>query len=284
MALVVHVEPVVGRVVLQIGDEASHIDHGHTRPACHDGAVDLHAVLEDTADAIRTALGALDDWGLAGTIPGQYRSDIAADAAAVELLVGRGLGVLSEETGRHHPDREITVVVDPLDGSTNASHGIPWYAISLCAVDADGPVAALVVNLASGTTFRAERGAGATVDGEHLTPSSKTALNQSLVALSGYPREYLGWYQFRALGAAALDLCAVAAGVVDAYIDYSWKRAALWDYLGGVLVCREAGAVVVDAEDRDLVTLEYTDRRTPVAAGTQALLDDAVAARRTLGH
>lgn len=241
-------------------------------------------MLEETADAIRAALGALDDWGLAGTIPGQYRSDIAADAAAVDLLVSRGLGVLSEETGRHHPDRSITVVVDPLDGSTNASHGIPWYAISLCAVDGEGPVAALVVNLASGTTFRAERGAGATVDGAPLTPSRKTALNSSLVALSGYPREYLGWYQFRALGAAALDLCAVAAGVVDAYIDCSWNAHGPWDYLGGVLVCQEAGALVVDAEDRDLVTLEYTDRRTPVAAGTRGLLDDAVAARRTLGH
>jgi len=246
--------------------------------------VDLHAVLDETADAIRAALGALDDWGLAGTIPGQYRSDIAADAAAVSLLVDRGLGVLSEETGRHHPDREITVVVDPLDGSTNASHGIPWYAISLCAVDGEGPLAALVINLASGTTFRAERGAGATVDGQSLTPSNKTALNQSLVALSGYPRQYLGWYQFRALGAAALDLCAVAAGVIDAYMDCSWNAHGPWDYLGGVLVCREAGAFVVDAEDRDLVTLEYTDRRTPIAAGTQSLLDEAVAARRTLGH
>jgi hypothetical protein len=51
-----------------------------------------------------------------------------------------------------------------------------------------------------------------------------------------------------------------------------------------MLVCREAGAVVVDAEDRDLVTLEYTDRRTPIAAGTEALLTEAVAARRTLGR
>ncbi|MEY2420880.1 MAG: monophosphatase [Acidimicrobiaceae bacterium] len=239
-------------------------------------------MLAETADAIRSAIGALDDWGLAGTRPGQYRSDIAADAAAVSLLIDRGLGVLSEETGRHHPERAITVVVDPVDGSTNASRGIPWYAISLCAVDDEGPLAALVANLADGTTFRAERGAGATVDELPLTPSARTRMNESLVALSGYPRHYLGWYQFRALGAAALDLCAVAAGVVDAYIDCSTNAHGPWDYLGGVLVCREAGALVVDADDRDLVTLEYTDRRTPVAAGTQLLLDEAVAARRTL--
>lgn len=241
-------------------------------------------MLEETADAIRAALGRLDDWGLAGTIPGQYNSDLAADAAAVELLVDRGLGVLSEETGRHHPERAITVVVDPVDGSTNASRGIPWYAISLCAIDDEGPLAALVVNLATASAFRAERGAGATVDGRALTPSTKTAMKESLVALSGYPREYLGWYQFRALGAAALDLCAVAAGVVDAYIDCSWNAHGPWDYLGGALVCREAGAFVADAEGRDLVTLEHTDRRTPVAAATQPLLDEAVAARRTLGR
>ncbi len=239
-------------------------------------------MLAEAAVAIRDALGALDDWGLAQTIPGQYRSDLAADEVAVEVLVRHGLGVLSEESGRHHPDRPITVVVDPLDGSTNASRGIPWFATSLCAVDDEGPLAALVVNLVDGTAFKAERGAGATANDAPLTPSTRVALNESLVALSGYPRAYLGWYQFRALGAAALDLCAVAAGVVDAYIDCSWNAHGPWDYLGGVLVCREAGAYVVDANDRDLVTLEYTDRRTPVAAGTELLAQEAVAARRTL--
>jgi fructose-1,6-bisphosphatase/inositol monophosphatase family enzyme len=244
-------------------------------------AVDLHALLQETADAIRAALGALDDWGLADTRPGQYLSDLAADQAALDVLVANGVGVLSEETGRHHPEREVTVVVDPLDGSTNASRGVPWYATSLCAVDAEGPLTALVVNLASGTTFRAERGAGATVDDRTLTPSTKTAMNESFVAISGYPRQYLGWYQYRALGAAALDLCAVAAGVVDAYLDCSWNAHGPWDYLGGVLVCREAGAVVTDAFDRELVVLDHAARRTPVAAATAALHAQLVTARRS---
>ena len=239
-------------------------------------------MLDDAAAAIRAALGALDDWGLAGTKPGQYFSDLAADAAAVEVLLGHGLGVLSEETGRHHPEREITVVVDPLDGSTNASRGIPWYATSLCAVDREGALAALVVNLPGNISFRAERGAGASADGKAISPSTRTALNESLVALSGYPRRYLGWYQYRALGAAALDLCAVASGVVDAYMDCSWNAHGPWDYLGGMLVCQEAGACIADAQQRDLVTLEHTERRTPVAAGTRALLDDALTARHTL--
>jgi fructose-1,6-bisphosphatase/inositol monophosphatase family enzyme len=243
--------------------------------------VDHHGALEAAAEAIRAALDDLDDWGLAGTRPGQYHSDIAADAVAVELLTGFGYGVLSEETGRHHPEREVIVVVDPLDGSTNASRHIPWYATSLCAVDDEGPVAALVVNLADGSTFRAERGAGATVDDRPLSPSTRTALRESLVALSGFPPSSLGWSQYRALGALALDLCAVAGGVVDAYIDCSRNAHGPWDYLGGLLVCAESGAFIVDAHDRDLVVLDHSDRRTPVAAGTRALLDEAVTARRS---
>ncbi|HEY2812768.1 MAG TPA: inositol monophosphatase family protein [Acidimicrobiales bacterium] len=242
--------------------------------------MDLHAALAETAAAIRAALDGLDDWGLAGTKPGQYLSDLAADSAAVAVLDGRGLGVLSEESGRHHPERPVTVVVDPVDGSTNASRGIPWFATSLCAVDAEGPLAALVINLASGSTFAAERGAGATVDGIAPTPSTRTRLRESMVALSGYPPEYLGWYQYRALGAAALDLCAVAAGVVDAYIDCSHDAHGPWDYLGGMLVCTEAGAVVADADDRDLVVLEHEARRTPLAAANADLLTEVTAARR----
>ena len=241
--------------------------------------VALLEVLDEAAEAIRTALGDLDDWGLAGTRSGQYHSDLAADAAALEVFERAGVGVLSEESGRHRVDAEITVVVDPLDGSTNASRGIPWFATSLCAVDADGPRAALVVDLAHGTRFQAVRGGGATCDGRPLTPSGATELGRSVVALSGFPSRWLGWKQFRALGACALDLCAVAAGVVDGYVDCSWNAHGSWDYLGGMLVCLEAGAPVVDAERRDLVVLDHDARRTPVAAATPALLDELVAAR-----
>jgi fructose-1,6-bisphosphatase/inositol monophosphatase family enzyme len=245
--------------------------------------MDLHAALDEAAGAIRAALAGLDDWGLAGTRPGQYFSDLAADVAAVEVLTGHGLGVLSEESGRHFPERAVTVVVDPVDGSTNASRGIPWYATSLCAVDAEGPLASLVINLASGMTFRAERGAGATADGHAVLPSKRTSISESLVALSGFPRKWLGWYQYRALGAAALDLCAVAGGVVDAYIDCSRDAHGPWDYLGGMLVCTEAGGVVVDVEDRPLVVLEHDARRTPIAAGNAALLHDVTDALRGAG-
>jgi myo-inositol-1(or 4)-monophosphatase len=239
------------------------------------------ALLDEAAVAIRSTLGDLDDWGLAGTKPGQYHSDLAADEVAVKVLLDAGVGVLSEESGRHIEDREVTVVLDPLDGSTNASRRIPWFATSLCAVDADGPLASLVVNLASGMRFDAIRGGGARCDGEPIEPSGRTELRKSLVALSGMPPGWLGWKQYRALGAAALDLCAVASGVVDAYIDCSASAHGPWDYLGGLLVCTEAGAVVTDATGEELVVLDHDARRTPIAAATPALLDEALAARRT---
>lgn len=238
-------------------------------------------MLDEAAVAIAATLGRLDDWGLAGTHEGQYRSDLAADEAAVAILTAGGAGVLSEESGRHDADRPVTVVLDPLDGSTNASRGIPWFATSLCAVDAVGPLAAVVVNLANGTRFEAVRGEGATCDGRRIAPSATTELRRSLIALSGTPPGWFGWKQYRALGACALDVCAVASGTVDAYMDCSRAAHGPWDYLGGLLVCHEAGAVAADAAGGDLVVLDHRARRTPVVAATSDLLAEVVAARRS---
>jgi myo-inositol-1(or 4)-monophosphatase len=242
----------------------------------------LLEVLNETVDAVRAALAGLEDWGLAGTHAGQYRSDLVADRAALAVLDKAGLGVLSEESGLHHPEREIVVALDPVDGSTNASRGIPWFATSVGAVDGDGPRAAVVVNQASGVRFEAVRGGGARRDGQPISPSGKERMGEALVAVSGLPKKHLGWKQFRALGAAALDLCAVASGALDAYIDFSYDAHGPWDYLGGLLVCTEAGAVVSDAHGRDLVTLGHGERRTPVAAATGRLHDEALAGRRSL--
>ncbi len=232
----------------------------------------LLQVLHDAASAVADSLSTLRDWGPAGTRHGQYKSDLAADEAALAVLGEAGLGVMSEESGAHNLDREIIVVVDPVDGSTNASRGIPWYATSLCAVDAIGPRVALVVNQANGVRFEAFRGGGAKRDGLPIRTSGCELLHEAIVAFSGYPTKYLGWSQYRALGAAALDICAVAEGTLDAYAAIGGSELASWDYLGAMLVCLEAGAVVEDLGGHDLVTLEHDVRRAPVAAATPALL------------
>ncbi len=243
---------------------------------------------EEVAATVRVALDALDDWGLAQTIPGQYRHDLTADQAALAVLERAGVGVVSEESGlaRVRLDRAgliegdaVVVVLDPVDGSTNASRGVPWYATSLCCVDRDGLAVALVRNQATGVTYRATRGAGATRDGRAVRPSPVGALGESYVAVSGMTPRPLGWGQFRCMGACALDLCAVAEGVFDAYVDCSHDAHGVWDYLGGVLIAREAGAVVGDAHDRELLVLDHRARRTPVAAGTTELFESLVAQR-----
>jgi myo-inositol-1(or 4)-monophosphatase len=232
---------------------------------------DVLEVLTAAADVVATALAGIIEWHPPGDRVGQYALDLVADGPVCELLVGAGFGVLSEESGLHHPERAIVVVVDPVDGSTNASRRIPHYNTSLCAVDADGPLAALVVNQATGERFDAVRGAGARCDGEPIRPSAVTALEDALVAFNGLPDHHWGWDQYRAFGAAALDLCAVACGRVDGYVDATPSAHGPWDYLGGLLICAEAGAVVADAEGRDLVVLEHGARRTPVAAATPEL-------------
>ncbi|HLN05615.1 MAG TPA: inositol monophosphatase [Acidimicrobiales bacterium] len=245
--------------------------------------LELMQVLADAADAVGDALRGLLDWGLAGTRPGQYRSDLVADAAAVRVLTDAGLGVLSEESGlsAEASTRPLLAVLDPVDGSTNASRRIPWFATSICVLDDVGPLAALVVNQATGTRYEAVRGGGARRDGKAIAPSRAESLRRSLIGVSGYPPRYLGWRQFRSLGAAALDLCAVADGTLDGYIDCMRDAHASWDYLGGLLVCVEAGAPIADAEGRELVVRDQTGRRTPVAAGTPALLSELLAARAT---
>ncbi len=240
-------------------------------------------VLYEAAGAVGAALETLDDWGPAGTKVGQYRSDLVADTAAIAVLEAAGLGVVSEETGAHHADRPLQVVLDPVDGSTNASRRLPWYATSLCVLDAEGARAAVVVNQATGERFDAARGGGARHNGGPLGPTGYKDMGDAVIGVAGWPSRYFGWRQMRALGAAALDLCAVAAGHLDAYLDCSLGAHSPWDYLGGMLVCQEAGAFVVDAEGRDLVTRGVADRRVPVAAGTAELLAQAVEARASLG-
>lgn len=239
------------------------------------------AVLGEVADGIKDALVGQRDWGLSGAVAGQYRHDVVADEVAVRVLDGAGWGILSEESGLHHPERALLAVVDPIDGSTNASRRLPWWATSVCVLDEAGPWVALVVNQATGTRYAAVRGKGASRDGQAIRPSRATVLSSSIVALNGYAPVHYGWEQYRAYGAAALDLCAVADGTFDAFVDCAARGLAPWDYLGGLLVCSEAGAPVAELDGRDLVVRDVRQRRRLVAAATAELLDAVTASWTT---
>jgi myo-inositol-1(or 4)-monophosphatase len=234
--------------------------------------LDLFAVC---AAAQRGALATVsgDDRRARTDKPGQYALDLVADAAVLPVLHAAGVRVLSEESGWTGPeDAPVTVVLDPVDGSTNCSRYIPYWCISLCALDADGPLCSLVEHGVTGARFGAIRGAGAFLDDVPIRASTTTELGRSVVAISGLPERRVGWRQFRALGSAALALCDVAAGHVDAYLDAHARQHAPWDYLGGLLVCREAGALVVDVQGDELALADPSVRRQLIAAGTPELL------------
>ena len=231
----------------------------------------LH-VCHQVVDAVASALAELDDWQRPGGRPGQYGLDVVADRAALAVLDGTGLGVLSEETGVHDSSAPLVAVIDPVDGSTNASRRLAWFASSICVVDAEGPRVAVVANLANGTRYHAVRGGGAWRGETPLEPSGCREMNHAVIGFSGYPHRYFGWAQYRAFGAAALDLCAVAEGSLDAFSAVGWAHLGPWDYLGGVLVCTEAGAVVADLDGGELVSLDYSARRAVAACATPELM------------
>lgn len=227
-------------------------------------------LLRRTADAVQAALGTFDRWHDGGDRADQYALDQVADAAALEVLDAAGVGVLSEESGLRAGSGTSTVIVDPVDGSTNASRGLPHYCISLCAVEGHIPVAGLVRHLVSGEEFTATAGSGAHCNGQPISPSGCTSGERAVIGVSGRPSPELPVWQVRVLGSAALDLCAVACGRLDAYLDLNSNHG-VWDYAAGVLICAEAGAWTGEAGGRELFHLGHSECRGPVAASTAEL-------------
>ena len=165
-------------------------------------------------------------------------------------------GLVGEEGARHVGSSGIEWHVDPIDGTTNFAYGLPGYAVSIGAVDADGPLAGAVYLPATRELFTAARGRGAYLGSRRLNVSTPTSLTETLVATgfsySAERRMHQGRRvalmlphirDIRRLGAAATDLCHVAAGRVDAYFEEALNS---WDMVAGVLVATEAGAIATD--------------------------------------
>lgn len=239
-------------------------------------------VLHRVADAIGIVLASNLDWSLSGLRPTQYAVDVLADDVALAILHEVGVAVLSEEserTGDFGAD-DVLVVMDPLDGSTNASRGIPWYATALCAIDHGGLRASLVANQASGRDrYWATRGGGAFHNGKRITHSACTDMREAVIGISGLPKTRPNWAQFRANGAAALDICLVAEGALDGWIDFNSHG--VWDYLASLLICEEAGVAIAEHNDYELLVTEHRERRTPIVAATPQLLSVLREVRKT---
>ena len=250
--------------------------------AASDDSVIL-SFFHDVADAAADALDENDDWSLSGERDGQYVADLLVDDVVVDMLTAAGVQILSEESGAARvawplEGDDLLVIVDPLDGSANAATGIPWYATALCAVDRDGLRVALVAEQSgSEMRFSAVRGRGALCDGMPIRTSSCTTLSDAIIGFNGTPSGHGGWRQARVLGAAALDLCLVARGAFDGYVDLFDHG--VWDYAASLLICRESGCAIGEADGRELIHINPDERCSPIVASTAGLLDALMSLR-----
>ncbi|MDP3890413.1 inositol monophosphatase family protein [Nocardioides sp.] len=181
-----------------------------------------------------------------------------ADRASEDLIRRRltelrpGDAFLGEETGTGEGSTGVRWIVDPIDGTVNFLYGLPQYAVSIAA-EVDGRTeAGVVINAATGVEYTAVRGQGATRDGAPIVVREPAPLAERLV-LTGF------WYDaelraaqaaalvhllprvrdIRRMGSCALDLCHVAEGSADGYVEEGPQP---WDHAAGLLIAEEAGA------------------------------------------
>src|SRR5690554_5920546 len=169
-------------------------------------------------------------------------------------------GFFGEKSSAEVGSSGLTWVVDPIVGTVNYLYGIPQYAVSIAVVEGEPEpltwraLAGVVVNPESGERFAATAGGGATLDGRAIRASTDVAPERALIGTGfGYRADVrrrqaealvplLGEVRdIRRMGAASLDLCAVACGRLDGYFERGLQP---WDHAAGALIAREAGARV----------------------------------------
>jgi len=184
--------------------------------------------------------------------------DRASEAVIAEVVAGRhpdAILVAEEGSPNLSHSRGLVFIADPLDGTTNFLHGLPWYAVSIAALIDGEVVAAATINAANGELFTATLGGGARRAGEPIRVSPIGEPGRSLIA-TGFPwidQDAIARYVkalpavmsatagIRRCGAAALDLAHVACGRYEAF----WEpRLNAWDMAAGALLVREAGGIV----------------------------------------
>jgi len=187
--------------------------------------------------------------------------DHAAEQAVIETLLTAypGHAILAEESGRQHGAKhsEYLWIIDPLDGTTNFIHGFPVYAVSIALAHRGVMQQAVVYDPARNDLFYATKGRGAYLNDRRLRVSKRTRMNEALIG-TGFPfrkgdnfKRYVKMFEevmqqcagLRRPGAAALDLCYVAAGWYDGFFETGLNP---WDIAAGSLMITEAGGVVSD--------------------------------------
>jgi myo-inositol-1(or 4)-monophosphatase len=185
--------------------------------------------------------------------------DQKAEAIIIETLLSAypGHGILAEESGRTHgaPHSEYVWIIDPLDGTTNFIHGMPYYAVSIALAYRDQIQQAVVYDPTRNDLFYASKGRGAFLNDKRLRVSRRTRMSDALIG-TGFPfrkgdnfKRYMKMFEdvmvgcagLRRPGAAALDLCYVAAGNYDGFFETGLSP---WDIAAGSLMITEAGGLI----------------------------------------
>lgn len=164
-------------------------------------------------------------------------------------------GIISEESGRDHEEKDWRWVIDPLDGTTNFANGLPPFCVSIALEHNKKAVIGVVYAPYLKECFYAAKGFGAWLNGLPIHCSDKEELSKAVVA-TGMPydrndnpdnnlveisRMVFNVRGIRRMGSAALDLCYTAAGFLDAYWELNLNR---WDVAAGQLIATEAGAMI----------------------------------------
>ncbi len=185
--------------------------------------------------------------------------DQAAERVIIETLLGAypGHGILAEESGDRYGSHssEYLWIIDPLDGTTNFIHGFPFYAVSIGLAFKGQVQQAVVYDPVHNDLFYASKGRGSFMNDRRLRVSRRTRLSEALIG-TGFPfrrgdnfQSYLEMFAaisqscagLRRPGAAALDLCYVAAGFCDGFFETGLSP---WDVAAGSLMVTEAGGLV----------------------------------------
>lgn len=198
-------------------------------------------------------------------------ADLTAQREIVRVITERfpNHAILAEEDGSERSGGEVadggvTWLVDPLDGTSNYAHGIPFACTSVAARDADGLAAGAIFEPFRGELFTVARGGGAWLGGEQLAVSATDSLSRALVctgiqsddggAIAAFGRRIVALSSHcrgvRCVGSPALCLAYVAAGRVDAFVERD--ATFVWDVGAGALLITEAGGRVEDLDGRPL--------------------------------
>jgi myo-inositol-1(or 4)-monophosphatase len=214
-----------------------------------------------------------------------HADKVAEDEMLRTLTKEAGVRVLSEEAGLvGDPGGKVLAILDPLDGSSNFERGIPFYCTSVAIVEGgsiDGTVVGVVRDLVTGDAYSAVKGRGARKNGRAIRTSQASDLSKAVVGvdLSRIGRESVEWLAPLVggvrrqvhFGANALELCFVAEGRTDAFVDLR-GRIRVTDIAAAYLIAAEAGAVITQADGRVLnPRFDFSHRLSFVASANAAL-------------